>query len=283
MMTMKKMMMMMVIMVMWRRSGRPSKGRRQVFTSSKAAVGMVTAIGAVRLVRNCGTENGWVSLSCFMLQYVHITIWEIWFQTLGSIRRACWIGWFFLCVRHHWAGSDIISPWFYVGMFTSQGGQIHFRPRGLVYIYIRFGWMFRMYHAIWLGAHRFQLYFHVNMSMLSWKFCFKPQVHSKNWMCSLCVRHHAARSQMSFLGFMSICKLQFRPSVYPKMRAYAMTQKNCVFLQNHRDYCKIWIDNTPKGLYWSWGRSLIWCIQDDNVYNGQTPKVYNAMKNKFRP
>ena len=135
MMTMKKMMMMMVIMVMWRRSGRPSKGRRQVFTSSKAAVGMVTAIGAVRLVRNCGTENGWVSLSCFMLQYVHITIWEIWFQTLGSIRRACWIGWFFLCVRHHWAGSDIISPWFYVGMFTSQGGQIHFRPRGLVYIY----------------------------------------------------------------------------------------------------------------------------------------------------
>ena len=166
-------------------------------------------------------------------------------------------------------------------MFTSQGGQIHFRPPGP--LYIRFGWMFRMYHAIWLGAHRFQLYFHVNMSMLSWKFCFKPQVHSKSWMCSLSVRHHAARSQMFLLGFMSICKCQFRPSVYPKMRASAMTQIICVFLQNHRDYCKIWNDNTPKGLYWSWGRSLIWCIQDDNVYNGQTPKVYNAMKNKFRP
>lgn len=102
------------------------------------------------------------------------------FKPSAPLEEPVGLGGFFLCVRHHWAGSDIISPWFYVGMFTSQGGQIHFRPRGLVYIYIRFGWMFRMYHAIWLGAHRFQLYFHVNMSMLSWKFCFKSQVHSKN-------------------------------------------------------------------------------------------------------
>lgn len=109
-------MMMMVIMVMWRRSGRPSKGRRQVFTSSKAAVGMVTAIGAVRLVRNCGTENGWVSL-CFMLQYVHITIWEIWFQTLGSIWRVCWIGWFFffMCTAplgRVWYHFSVVLCWY---------------------------------------------------------------------------------------------------------------------------------------------------------------------------
>jgi hypothetical protein len=57
------------------------------------------------------------------------------FKPSAPLEEPVGLGGFFLCVRHHWAGSDIISPWFYVGMFTSQGGQIHFRPRGLVYIY----------------------------------------------------------------------------------------------------------------------------------------------------
>jgi hypothetical protein len=48
------------------------------------------------------------------------------------------VDWRDVCrVRHHGAASHMVSPWFDVGMFTSQGGQLHVRPPGPCYHWAR--------------------------------------------------------------------------------------------------------------------------------------------------
>ena len=48
------------------------------------------------------------------------------------------VDWRDVCrVRHHGAASHMVSPWFDVGIFTSQGGQLHVRPPGPCYHWAR--------------------------------------------------------------------------------------------------------------------------------------------------
>jgi hypothetical protein len=70
------------------------------------------------------------------------------------------------CVRHH--ACHMVSPWVDVGMFTSQGGQLYFRPPGP---FQDLAGCFAC--TIGPGSHMVQLCFHVNIfTMLSGKLCY---------------------------------------------------------------------------------------------------------------